>query len=497
MVETIRNRWDYFLSSFLFPALMTFLVGGLIAANLRWIEHGTILNLVIWIVCYFFSLANLINLLPFLPLSGGKMTWEILVSVSGKFVLWLSILLGIVSLATFWFFSGSIIATLTCLIFYYFGTKRYLKNEAEGFKFRMQFWKSVIAMALYLFLLIGSLGFFFIVSSKLGALSLPSSSGFFNRLIFSDGFRDVRGQIHVHCYRSHDSRGTLEEIAGAAKSSGIEWVILTDHISSSFPYENPKNLDGVLFIFGKEGNWKKQGSYFLAPVGATYQQLRAYGHMEQYSGLIADWDAVEIVNLHGNSFRRPDNLLKQIFSDPIHSYHGLIFAFEDNFRHWQTFSENKGRPMPIFAGPDSHANIWIFGVPLDPYEATLKIVSTHIFLPEGEELNETTIIRAVKDGRTYVCFDCLGDSLGFQFFAAKNKKRFIAGSTVIKPDRLGVLNPEAEHSKIRIFRNNALISETANESYIEIVNPDEGFWRAEIYKNDLLWIISGQILVKH
>src|SRR5207244_12141242 len=41
------------------------------------------------------------------------------------------------------------------------------------------------------------------------------------------GYNDYRCVIHAHSYLSHDSRGTIQEVAAAAKSAGVDAVFLT------------------------------------------------------------------------------------------------------------------------------------------------------------------------------------------------------------------------------------------------------------------------------
>ena len=59
----------------------------------------------------------------------------------------------------------------------------------------------------------------------------------------------VRGAYHVHTRRS-DGRGTLEEVAAAARRAGLDFVVLTDH--NDFAPRAPARVDGVLIIPGVE-----------------------------------------------------------------------------------------------------------------------------------------------------------------------------------------------------------------------------------------------------
>ncbi|HYH96836.1 PHP domain-containing protein [Hyalangium sp.] len=54
-----------------------------------------------------------------------------------------------------------------------------------------------------------------------------------------------RGAFHVHTTRS-DGRGTVEEVAAAARKAGLQFVLLTDH--NDFTPREPVFQDGVLMI---------------------------------------------------------------------------------------------------------------------------------------------------------------------------------------------------------------------------------------------------------
>jgi len=69
------------------------------------------------------------------------------------------------------------------------------------------------------------------------------------------GLQDLRAIIHVHSFLSHDSRGTKQQIAAAAKASGTRVVMLSDHVSKEHDYYRDGfqgTYEGVLFIPGAE-----------------------------------------------------------------------------------------------------------------------------------------------------------------------------------------------------------------------------------------------------
>jgi hypothetical protein len=64
---------------------------------------------------------------------------------------------------------------------------------------------------------------------------------------------DVRGIVHCHSALSHDSEGTLEEIAAAAHGAGVRFLAMTDHYTPRAIREGFRGVkDDVIFFVGIE-----------------------------------------------------------------------------------------------------------------------------------------------------------------------------------------------------------------------------------------------------
>ncbi|MEK7640659.1 MAG: PHP domain-containing protein [Patescibacteria group bacterium] len=336
---------------------------------------------------------------------------------------------------------------------------------------------------------------------------------------------DIRGQIHVHCYLSHDSDGTLEEITEAAKKNGVRWIILTDHIgqlpqptsgvgspTSSVGAGNyPDEVNGVLLIYGCERNNDEGTSVFRASLKDPKETLHLHGHVESFSASadskwfyqkedtdpIIHWDALEMVNFHANILDNKLGALGSLIFYPESLYNNITGLIPKNFDYWQKLAKREGRPIPIFGAPDAHQNQKYLGVQADPYELTLGLISTHIWLKNGQELNQKSIFEAIKSGHTYIAFDYLGDPTGFTFYAEKmNGDRCMTGEAMLTPKYLSVWAPESNTGvTTKFYCNNILVGEIPG-SMTYMPKPDPGFWRVELWKRGRPWIISGQILVK-
>jgi hypothetical protein len=63
--------------------------------------------------------------------------------------------------------------------------------------------------------------------------------------------RELRGIWHVHTTRS-DGRGSPTDVARAAKSAGVDFVVLTDHNPAELA--TPAREEGVLLVPGEESS---------------------------------------------------------------------------------------------------------------------------------------------------------------------------------------------------------------------------------------------------
>jgi hypothetical protein len=247
--------------------------------------------------------------------------------------------------------------------------------------------------------------------------------------------RDYRGIIHCHSKFSHDSKGTYEEILSAAKAAKVDFVCITDHPPEGDPglslREGWRGLrDGVLFIQGHE----LAGTNLLAlgirePVEGESPADRI-DHIRRQGGVsivshpeeVTDWepylgaDGMEIYNVHA-AFTRlrkdPGRLaaaLKAVREDPERSFLHVQELDPAVIARWDEV--NQSRRFVGIAGNDSHQNVNILGLQLDPYPRAFKFVSTHVY---AEDLSQEAVLGALRKGRCTVVFDVLGSPDSFVF----------------------------------------------------------------------------------
>jgi hypothetical protein len=114
----------------------------------------------------------------------------------------------------------------------------------------------------------------------------------------------LAGVFSVHTDRSHDARGTREQVAAAGARGGLDFVVVGDHPPDDrkpgWEFWDPVFLDGVLVEGGQELRAPEAGKLLVMGVDTTYRRWEdSYGSM---ASMLASRGATSIV-VHGRGPR--------------------------------------------------------------------------------------------------------------------------------------------------------------------------------------------------
>jgi hypothetical protein len=360
-------------------------------------------------------------------------------------------------------------------------------------------------------------------------------------------YDEYAGVFHVHSRLGGHSTGRPEEIVRAASAERLAFVVMTEHPS---PYVDTAGAtlrgvhEGVLFLGGSELVASDGGRLFVVPGFATpapklpLQDLAArarsegrlavVGYPEEARGLAAggSYDGMEVYNLYTNAKRI--NYATLLF-DGLWSYRGrpeLLFArfYErptKNLRRWDELNASGARAVYALAGNDAHANVGltfqdqagqkILDLKLDPYERSFRLVRTHVLLPKGTPLEESSLLDALRSGNSFMAFDLFGDPTGFRFTAATHDRadsaqtQAVMGGEVTLPPGGNVRLRAHSPVKCRtvFYRDGQVVHEVLDSSRAEFYAGQRGVYRVEVYLDQLgallegrPWIISNPIFVR-
>lgn len=154
---------------------------------------------------------------------------------------------------------------------------------------------------------------------------------------------------------------------------------------------------------------------------------------------------------------------------------------------------------------DAQSGDTVFQLQLDPYENSLRHVGTHLLVTE---LTREGVWQALDSGRTFVAFDGLADSRGFEFrledtATAKgdnpSKPTFHElGSQVPAHAGLRWVGHSPLEAQWKLFRNGTPIH-TSDGASFEFPCREPGIYRVELWLNvneeSRIWILSSPIYI--
>lgn len=358
-------------------------------------------------------------------------------------------------------------------------------------------------------------------------------------------FLEYKGVIHVHSFLGGHSTGTLQEIIAAANANNLDFVIMTEHVESSFDTSAltlAGTHNGVLFVNGNEVETATGDRLLSIPGDASLSvspklttdevggnshsrnALAIVAYPENHTGSVEKADGMEVYNVFTNA-KRINRLIA--FFDALwshHSYPDLLFANylqrpDESLAKWDQMLAKKR--LVATAGNDSHSNIGftlndssgneLFGFKLDPYKTSFRLVRMHVLIPTDfvlshgmrTPLKTSELIEALRDGHCYIGFDVLGDTSGFRFEAANGNERRIQGDEIPLQNetKLRVFAPLG--CRLLIFKDGQIISDQNDVSTTEFKVDQRGVYRVEAYLPQLgepagkqPWIISNPIYVR-
>ncbi len=338
----------------------------------------------------------------------------------------------------------------------------------------------------------------------------------------AQGYRDFKGSIHCHSHHSHDSIGTFEEIGEAARRVGLDFILVTDHISPSSvenavteAKEMNARSSSPLFIVGAEIGSVQHGLLAFPLTrevtdrhthpARTIKAVHAQGgvafisHTEKY----VRWDetpmdGIEIYNLHAaeRETNRAGLIVSSLILPPRQMLSTLAVPPQKNFDRWDALL--KERKLPVVGSGDAHAQHWmriVGGTTVGIYERAFKVVTTHVL---AKECDEASIVEALKHGRSYVAFDIWRDATGFQFTATDGVNEWMMGDEIELGEKSMKFNVfSCGEGEIRLLKNGEQVDVADGSSggaSLEVRGA--GVYRVEVYLRGKLWIISNPIYVR-
>jgi hypothetical protein len=401
----------------------------------------------------------------------------------------------------------------------------------------MKLWKKIILILLAIFLL-AQIPFIY-NRYKFGQLYDKINQLQTQRIEnLNQNFKDYKGIIHVHTAIGGHSTGNFDELIDGANKNKLDFVVMTEHTTDLYDTSAltlKGKIGNTLFVNGQEvetatdrfllldgssdaGRMNRVAANdFLNTIHAQ-NKLAFITYPEKHQDWNSNFDGVEVFSLHTNAKKMPAFFVLFDALWSYYSYPELVLAKyfyrpDDNLRKFDEVTRN--RKSTLIAGTDAHSNIGfhllgddagnkIINLKFDRYETIFRAMRNHVLLlNDNKPLTQENLLQALKNGRTFVGLDVLGDTSGFSFTAENGAETKTMGDEIGLTENTYLNIAAPKTSRFVIFKNGEKISETANATQVTLPIKEKGTYRTEVYLDSLgapfdkmPWIISNPIYVR-
>ena len=344
------------------------------------------------------------------------------------------------------------------------------------------------------------------------------------------------GNLHVHTSYS-DGKALHAQIARAAEDARLDFVVITDHnvwvdgletyygkvlllVGEEVHDVRRRPQANHLLIYGAEAEMILQAQDPQALIDEVSQHggFCYLAHPYEYAGRFGgedaipwvDWDITGYVGIelwnYMSEFKAlaSRNVVAAIYT-AFFSERGIRGPFKDMLRHWD-YLLSLGKRVPVIGNADAHGTSYSMG-PLQrvlfPYEYLFRCINTHILVERPFngflEHDKALVYDALRAGRTWVGYDLLGPTAGFEFLARSGSNQALIGGELVRTGATIFEVRTPQEADIRLVFNGRVLARTRG-TYLKHTTAEPGAYRVEAYRQHKLsprgWIFSSPIYVK-
>jgi hypothetical protein len=342
----------------------------------------------------------------------------------------------------------------------------------------------------------------------------------------------VHGAVHVHTGLSNDARGSLDQIARAARDAGLDFLVVSDHNDdSSLDHQGYRR--GVLILGGLE---KSTDAGHALVLGTGRLPFRLDGDPRSVVRDVAELGGFALVSHPTSSHPESGwtagfegvagieflNLAEpQAWPAATVAAVGPLahYAFDPQgalLRHLRRSREARAlwdrlladRPVAGVLGSDAHGGfpagpLWI---PFPSHREVFRFASQHLLLAgplTGDPAaDRRLVLDALRRGHGYGAIDALADARGFAFEARSARGRALMGDSLVLDGEVELrAESDAPPGTTLVLLKDG--REVTRGPSIRHRTQEAGVYRVEAYLDpallpgpaDLPWILSNPIHV--
>ncbi len=345
------------------------------------------------------------------------------------------------------------------------------------------------------------------------------------KLIINRYFNELTGSIHNHTEYSKDGRVPVREIMRYAEKAELDFFTINDHNTLEAKKEKIlKSKSYPIVIVGIEVNDPEDNHHLLVFNSSVIKtEVKAQEYMDYYH----EENAITFA-AHPNERRISQQFRKYEWLDrslnkfdglEIWNYssswlgkvkpslNGLICVLfpqlfirkplRKNLNFWDSLNLANMRKSAI-GSVDAHdiiKRVCYCKLHILPHKKLFKTIRTNVLIPEKTEVNEENILKALKQGNSYIVNYSLGKPWNFYAVASdKEGHSAIFGEEIRLSPTLRFFYNLPMESTVALYYNGKKIDVKKSKNGYFKIN-EAGFYRLEISRYRYGWIYSNPIYV--
>ncbi len=352
---------------------------------------------------------------------------------------------------------------------------------------------------------------------------------------------DLAGNLHLHTTAS-DGTGTHNEVAAAAASAGLDFIIYTDHNvwvnGVEGWYTDPASGRNLLRLMGQEvndPNLQPEANHLLCHfvsaelTDVAHQPQTLIDTAHQHGGLtflahplerpgygraavtfpwinweVTGFTGIELWNAMSDMKWRLRTIPRGLLGAYLPNW-VFVSPFEEMLARWDDLLV-AGHKVVAIGSSDAHA--WPISLgPLTqtmyPYEFLFRAINTHLLLTEplsGDAARaRSQVYRALAAGHCYVSNDLIAAPRGFSFTGVSGSHSALMGDTLPLHGEAQLVVDSPQQAVLRLIKDGQPLAESS-ATHVTWRVSEPGVYRVEVHQRywGYLrgWIYSNPIYLR-